>query len=32
MPGNETASFSLKFLSKPLCVRLIAYEGSVDHG
>ena len=29
--GNET-SFSLKLLSKPLCVRLIVYEGSVDHG
>ena len=30
--GNETSSFSLKLLSKPLCVRLMAYEGSVDDG
>ena len=32
MLGNETSSFSLKLLSKPLSVRLMAYEGSVDHG
>ena len=30
--GNETSSFSLKLLSKPLSVRLMAYEGSVDDG
>ena len=28
--GNETSSFSLQLLSKPLCARLIA--GSVDDG
>ena len=32
MLGNETSSFPLKLLSKPLCVRVIAYKGSVDHG